>query len=58
MKPGETITEIVDAFNEKLIEIGVKKKISVKSVLNANPDVDPKNMPVGRVLIIPDPSNK
>ena len=58
VKPGETITEIVDAFNEKLIEMGVKKKISVKSVLNANPDVDPKNMPVGRVLIIPDPSNK
>ena len=58
VKPGETITEIVDAFNEKLIEMGVKKKISVKSVLNANPDVDPKNMPVGRVLIIPDPSLK
>ena len=58
VKPGQTISEIVDAFNENLIEIGSKKKISVKSVLNANPDVDPKNMPVGRVLIIPDPSNK
>ena len=58
VKPGETISEIVDAFNEKLIETGAKKKISVKSVLNANPDVDPKNMPVGRVLIIPDPSKK
>ena len=58
VKPGQTISEIVDAFNEKLIETGVKKKISVKSVLNANPDVDPKNMPVGRVLIIPDPSRK
>ena len=58
VKPGETISEIVAAFNEKLIEIGAKKKITVKSVLNANPDVDPKNMPVGRVLIIPDPSKK
>ncbi len=58
VKPGQTISEIVDAFNENLIEIGSKKKISVKSVLNANPDVDPKNMPVGRVLIIPDPSKK
>ena len=58
VKPGETITEIVDAFNENLIETGSKKKISVKSVLNANPDVDPNNMPVGRVLIIPDPNKK
>ena len=58
VKPGQTISEIVDAFNENLIEIGSKKKISVKSVLNANPDVDPNNMPVGRVLIIPDPSGK
>ena len=35
-----------------------KKMITTKSVLNANPGLDPTKMPVGRILIIPDPSKK
>ena len=55
---GEVISTIVAAFNAKLKKRGDKKMITTKSVLNANPDVDPKNIPVGRILIIPDPSKK
>ena len=55
---GEFISTIVAAFNAKLKKRGDKKMITTKSVLNANPDVDPKNIPVGRILIIPDPSKK
>ena len=53
---GEVISTIVAAFNAKLKKRGDKKMITTKSVLNANPDVDPKNIPVGRILIIPDPN--
>ena len=53
---GEVISTIVAAFNAKLKKRGDKKMITTKSVLNANPDVDPKNIPVGRILMIPDPN--
>jgi seryl-tRNA synthetase len=56
VKSGQTISAIVSAFNAKLIELGAKKKISIKSVRDANPGLDPTKMPVGRILIIPDPS--
>lgn len=55
---GEFITTIVAAYNADLKERGDKKMITTKSVLNANPGLDPNNMPVGRILIIPDPSGK
>ena len=38
---GEVISTIVAAFNAKLKKRGDKKMITTKSVLNANPDVDP-----------------
>ena len=53
---GETISTIVAAFNAKLKKRGDKKMITTKSVLNANPGLDPTKMPVGLILIIPDPS--
>ena len=55
---GETISSIVIAYNADLKKRGYKKMITKKSVLNANPGLDPKNIPVGRILIIPDPSLK
>ena len=55
---GEVISTIVAAFNAELKKRGDKKMITPKSVLNANPGLDPKNIPVGRILIIPDPSRK
>tara|TARA_B100001105_G_C22184838_1_gene354381 strand:+ start:131 stop:682 length:552 start_codon:yes stop_codon:yes gene_type:complete len=58
VKSGQNITTIVSAFNAELKKRGDKKMITPKSVLNANPGLDPKNIPVGRILIIPDPSRK
>jgi len=58
VKSGEVISTIVAAFNAKLKNRGDKKMITTRSVLNANPGLDPKNIPVGRILIIPDPSKK
>ena len=55
---GQFISTIVAAYNADLKERGDKKMITKKSVLNANPGLDPNNMPVGRILIIPDPSGK
>ena len=55
---GEVISTIVAAFNAELKKRGDKKMITTKSVLNANPGLDPKNIPVGRILIIPDPNKK
>ena len=55
---GEVISTIVAAFNAQLKKRGDKKMITTKSVLNANPGLDPTKMPVGRILIIPDPSLK
>ena len=53
---GEVISTIVAAYNAKLKKRGDKKMITTKSVLNANPGLDPKNIPVGRILMIPDPN--
>ena len=53
---GETISSIVIAYNADLKKRGYKKMITKKSVLNANPGLDPKNIPVGRILIIPNPN--
>ena len=53
---GETISTIVIAYNAVLKKQGYKKMITKKSVLNANPGLDPTKMPVGLILIIPDPS--
>ena len=55
---GETISTIVIAYNAVLKKQGYKKMITKKSVLNANPGLDPTKMPVGLILIIPDPSKK
>ena len=55
---GETISSIVIAYNADLKKRGYKKMITKKSVLNANPGLDPTKMPVGLILIIPDPSKK
>jgi len=56
VKSGEVISTIVAAFNAELKKQGAKKMITTKSVLNANPGLDPKNIPVGRILMIPDPN--
>ena len=52
---GQTISAIIAAYNATLKEQGVKKRITLKSVLDANPNLDPRAMRIGQSLFIPDP---
>ena len=52
---GQTISAIIAAYNAKLKEQGVKKRITLKSVLDANPNLNPRTMRIGQSLFIPDP---
>ena len=55
VEAGETISAIIAAYNTKLKSQGVKKRITLKSVLNANPNLNPRTMRIGQSLFIPDP---
>ena len=55
VEAGETISAIIAAYNTKLKNQGVKKRITLKSVLNANPNLNPRTMRIGQSLFIPDP---
>jgi len=50
VKSGDTISAIVAAYQQS----GVK--VTVDQVLKANPKVDPKRIPVGKTIFIPDPA--
>jgi hypothetical protein len=52
---GETISAIITAYNAKLKSQGAKKRITLKSVLDANPNLNPRTMRIGQTLFIPDP---
>jgi len=34
---------------------GAKKRITLKSVLDANPKLNPRSIQIGQILFIPDP---
>ena len=55
VEAGETISAIIAAYNTQLKSKGVKKRITLKTVLNANPNLNPRTMRIGQVLFIPDP---
>ena len=55
VEKDETISAIIAAYNTKLKSQGVKKRITLKSVLNANPNLNPRTMRIGQSLFIPDP---
>ena len=55
VQSGETISAIIAAYNEVLKNQGTKKRITLKSVLAANPKLNPRSIQIGQVLFIPDP---
>ena len=52
---GQTISAIIAAYNTKLKEQGANKRITLKSVLDSNPNLNPRTMQIGQSLFIPDP---
>lgn len=55
VEAGQTISAIIAAYNTRLKRQGVKKRITLKSVLDANPNLNPRTMRIGQSLFIPDP---
>ena len=55
VEAGQPISAIIAAYNTKLKSQGVKKRITLKSVLDANPNLNPRTMRIGQSLFIPDP---
>ena len=55
VQSGETISAIISAYNAELKRQGATKRITLKSVLTANPDLNPRTMRIGQSLFIPDP---
>ena len=55
VQSGETISAIIAAYNEQLKIEGGKKRITLNSVLNANPKLNPRSIQIGQILFIPDP---
>ena len=55
VEAGETISAIIGAYNVKLKSQGVTKRITLKAVLDAYPNLNPRTMRIGQVLFIPDP---
>ena len=55
VQKNETISAIITAYNTDLKSQGAKKRITLKSVLDANPKLNPRTMRIGQILFIPDP---
>ena len=55
VEAGQTISAIIAAYNTQLKRQDVKKRITLKSVLDANPNLNPRTMRIGQSLFIPDP---
>ena len=49
VQPGDFVSTIVKAYNEKGI------KVTVEQILKANPKLDPNRMRIGQEIIIPAP---
>jgi len=58
VQSGETLSSIIEAFNEALKEKGVKQRISLDSVLKANPKLNPTRMSIGTKVFLPDPTQE
>ena len=55
IKDGDRLTDILAAYNDDLKNKGVKKRISQKQAMEANPDVDWNHLKIGQKIIIPVP---
>lgn len=55
VQKDETISAIIAAYNADIKSKGAKKRITLKSVLDANPKLNPRTMRIGQTLFIPDP---
>lgn len=55
VESGQYLGVIIQAYNEKLKEEGVAKRITLDMVMKANPGLKPERMQVGQVILIPDP---
>lgn len=55
VQSGETISAIIAAYNEQLKAEGGKNRITLNSVLKANPKLNPRSIQIGQILFIPDP---
>lgn len=55
VQSGETISAIISAYNTQLKNEGTGKRITLNSVLKANPQLNPRSIQIGQSLFIPDP---
>ncbi|MEW6305455.1 MAG: hypothetical protein AB1705_18415 [Verrucomicrobiota bacterium] len=55
VQKGDTLLAIIEAYNSKLKERGVKGRITLPAVLKANPTLKPEAMPVGTKVFLPHP---
>lgn len=55
VQKNETISAIIAAYNTDLKNQGAKNRVTLKSVLDANPNLNPRTMRIGQTLFIPDP---
>lgn len=55
VQSGETISAIISAYNTQLKNEGTGKRITLNSVLKANPQLNPRSIQIGQNLFIPDP---
>ena len=55
VQSGETISAIISAYNAQLKNEGTGKRITLNSVLKANPQLNPRSIQIGQNLFIPDP---
>ncbi len=53
---GETLLAIIGAYNAKLKEKGVKGKITLNAVLQANPGLKAERMRIGQKIFMPEPA--
>ncbi len=55
VQKGEFLMTIINAYNKKLKEEGIKGKITLDAVLKANAGLDPNRMIVGQKIFLPKP---
>lgn len=53
---GETLLAIIGAYNAALKEKGVKGRITLNAVLQANPGLKAERMRIGQKIFIPEPA--
>ena len=55
VEAGESLSAIIAAYNTQLKSNVATKRITLTTVLDANPNLNPRVMRIGQALFIPDP---